>query len=83
MLAYNNYNDPNLSDTDGDGDGGLGDATTGTADHWDNQGNFTVFWNISDNSLLNNTKTISVIVTWTDRGAQKNVSMRYVVPRIN
>jgi type IV pilus assembly protein PilV len=82
-IAFDNYEDSDLQDTDGDGDGGLDDATTGSADHYENQNDWTVFWNISDNSLINNTKTVSVIVTWTHRGAQKNVSMRYVVPRIS
>ena len=82
-IAYNDYDDSNLQDTDGDGDGGLDDATTGTADHYEIQYGATVFWNISDNSLITNTKTVNVIANWTNRGVQRSVSMRYVVPKIS
>ena len=82
-IAFDNYDDSNLRDTDGDGDGGLDDATTGTADHYETQSGWTVFWNISENSLIANTKTVNVIVIWTNRGVQKSVSMRYVVPKIS
>ncbi|MBW1913263.1 MAG: prepilin-type N-terminal cleavage/methylation domain-containing protein [Deltaproteobacteria bacterium] len=82
-MAFDDYDDSNLRDTDGDGDGGLDDATIATADHNETQGDWTVLWNISDNSLINNTKTVNVIVNWTNHGAQKSVSMRYAVPRIS
>ena len=87
--AYDSYDDSDLSDSDGDGDAGLNDigfdddpATQDDADHRETQGNYTVYWNISENSVLSNTKTISLIVIWTDHGVEKNVSMRYVVPKI-
>lgn len=82
-LAFDDYSNSNLQDTDGDGDSGIDHAATGTADHNETQGNYTIFWNISDNSLINNTKTVNVIVNWTNHGVQKSVSMRYVVPRIS
>lgn len=82
-MAFDDYGDSNLRDTDGDGDGGLDDATIATADHNETQGDWTILWNISDNSLIDNTKTVNVIVNWTNHGAQKSVSMRYVVPRIS
>ena len=83
VLAYEDYNDFSLSDRDGDGDGGLEHATAATADHQATQGNYTIYWNVSANSLINNTKTVNVIVTWVDHGVTKNVSMRYIIPRIS
>lgn len=81
--AYQDYNDSNLLDTDGDGDGGLEDASGAEADYQETQGDYTIFWNISDNAVLNNTKTICVIVTWDDHDTTKQVSMQHVVPRIS
>ena len=77
-----NFNDSQLSDTDGDGDAGLEDAATTTADHQESQGRYTLFWNVSRDSLLNGTKTVNIIVTWTYHGAQKRVSLQNVIPEI-
>jgi prepilin-type N-terminal cleavage/methylation domain-containing protein len=89
-LGYDNYDDASLQDTDGDGDAGLDNtgfddvpSTAGDADHGVSEGNYNVFWNISENSLLQNTKTVNVIVTWLDHGDQKNISMQYVIPKMN
>ena len=81
--AYQDYEGSDLLDTDGDGDGGLKDASAATADYQETQGNYTIYWNISDNAVLNNTKTICVIVTWDDHGLVKQVSMQHVVPRMS
>lgn len=43
---------------------------------------YTIGWNVTDNSPLNNTKTVTVTVSWVDRGKARNVSMRRIVPRI-
>lgn len=43
---------------------------------------YSIAWNVTDDSPLNDTKIINVTVTWTDHGAQKSVSMRRIVPRI-
>ena len=43
---------------------------------------YTIGWNVTDNSPLNNTKTVIVTVNWVDRGKARNVSMRRIVPRI-
>ncbi|MBW2108170.1 MAG: prepilin-type N-terminal cleavage/methylation domain-containing protein [Deltaproteobacteria bacterium] len=75
--------DANLVDTDADGDAGLNDATAGTADFSQTQGNYTIFWNVSDGSVVSNTKTLSVIVTWSEQGQQKKVSVRGIKPRID
>ena len=80
--AYQDYEDSDLLDTDGDGDSGLEDTSAATADYQETQGNYTIYWNISDNAVLNNTKTLCVIVTWDDHGLVKRVSMQHVVPRM-
>ena len=89
------YNHSELVDTDGDGtdedvngdagddDGGnfgLGDTTLNTADHHVTRGKYTVYWNIAVDVAVNNTKTVNVIVTWTDHGIQKRVSIRNIIP---
>jgi type IV pilus assembly protein PilV len=81
-LAYEDFEDANLEDKDGDADAGLDHATAGTADYNENQSGYTIFWNVSEDSLLNDTKTIRVIVTWTDHGVAKTATMTYAVPKI-
>lgn len=82
--------DTELVDTDGDGDAGLNDATAATADssllaQTQNNLNYDIFWNISDDSLISNTKTVNVIVAWTDpmNGQNRTVSVQGTKPRIN
>jgi type IV pilus assembly protein PilV len=73
------YNDANLNDTDGDGAAGLHDATAATADYGPiTQGEYTVFWNVAANHVATNTKTITIIVTWTDRGVHRSASMQHI-----
>ena len=43
---------------------------------------YTVGWTVTDNSPVNNTKTVAVTVNWIDHGKAKSVSMRRIVPRI-
>jgi type IV pilus assembly protein PilV len=43
---------------------------------------YSIAWNVTDDSPLNDTKTISLTVTWMDHGAQKSLSMQRIVPRI-
>ena len=91
------YDDPELTDTDGDGtnqdadndgdddDGGnfgLDDDDTATADNFVTQEDYTVFWNVAENVIINDTKAVNIIVTWTELGAQKRVTIYRVVPRI-
>jgi prepilin-type N-terminal cleavage/methylation domain-containing protein len=56
------------------------DLSAGT--HTDQEENYTITWNVDENVVFNNTKTIEVKVTWMDQGVQKNVSMQRVIPRI-
>ena len=79
--------DPDLVDRDNDGgagDKGLFDATIATADRHvtDPSGLYEIFWNIADNDLAENTKTVSVIVTWGKGGKLRSVSMQRVIPLI-
>lgn len=50
--------------------------------HQVTEGRYTIVWNVDENAVFNNTKTIEVTVTWMDHGVQKSVSMQYVKPRI-
>jgi hypothetical protein len=76
-LSYDDTD--SLDDTDTDDDTGLDDNTTATADHNDPNnpvyGKYNIFWNIATDYPINNTKTIRVIVRWTDRGTSKKVSI--------
>jgi type IV pilus assembly protein PilV len=83
------WGDPLLQDADGDGAAGLDDisfdnnpGTQADADFQATEGRYTIHWNVADNAVTSNTRTITVIVTWTDHGAQKLVSMQRVLPRI-
>jgi Tfp pilus assembly protein PilV len=76
------YDDPDLADTDGDASGGLSNNTSATADHNETQGDYRIFWNVAENHILENTKTIQVIVQWGDHGQTKEMSLRGIVPEI-
>lgn len=75
------WDDPLLEDTDGDGTAGLGD-TGAQADHQNVEDGYNIHWNVAEGGVTANTKTVTVIVTWSEHGAPKEVSMRRVVPRI-
>lgn len=87
-LMFLPYNHPALTDSDGDGAGGgdlgLFDATAGTADHSESDpaGQYTIYWNIAEDDLIEHTKTVSVIITWNVAGMPKTVSMQRVIPEI-
>lgn len=83
------WNDPLLSDADGDGAAGLSDvgfdndpATQGDADHEVTRGKYSIYWNVVDNQVATDTKTINVIVTWSDYGLKGRVSMERVIARV-
>jgi len=72
------YTDSMLTDADGDGAAGLdhsgcavGGGCGDAPDHNDlnvgKNNNFDVYWNVADNELAPGTKTVNVIVTWSDR----------------
>ncbi|MBC8551151.1 MAG: prepilin-type N-terminal cleavage/methylation domain-containing protein [Candidatus Brocadiales bacterium] len=77
------YNNATLFD---DNDGGiymLADGTTGTADGSTPSldGSYNIFWNVTNNSPINNTKTIEVIVTWV-RGKPKSYTITFIKSNI-
>ena len=85
------YSHSVLSDADGDGTGqdadddgfdddggnfGL-DDTTG-ADGSDANGRYSIYWNIAIDEPVTSSKTIRVIVTWTEKGINKNIKLDFV-----
>lgn len=42
--------------------------------------NYTIYWNVAENTPLTGTKTIMVIVTSTGRGPQKSVVLQHIIP---
>ena len=83
QLMALNYNDLMLSDTDGDGTGGLNDVPPAAADASDvyigSIGiTYNIFWNIAVNSPVSNTKQIRVIVQWTQNGSARTVTLNLV-----
>ncbi len=86
MIARD-YNHVSLIDTDGNGPAGL-DCTdnTGTPSCTADAGpfaqdDFTIFWNVADNSPLNDCKTIRVIVRRSDKGAMRTVALDFIKMR--
>lgn len=75
------WTDPSLLDSDLDGAGGLDDMGA-DADFRVTQGKFSIHWNVANNVVTDNTRTVNVIVTWTDHDVQKSVSIQRVVARI-
>ena len=85
------FDHPQLEDRDGDGTDkgsgedaklGLEDVTPETADHWVSRGRYSLYWNIAPGEATKDTKTVKVIVTWTDHGIRKRISMKHIVPDI-
>lgn len=72
----------NERSTDLDGKAGLGDAGVGTSDHNRTDGRYSIFWNIASgaDAIDPNTRTLSVIVQWVDRGTNRHVVMEGVLP---
>ena len=60
----------------------LGGANTTATDHNDPNnpvdGRYNIFWNIDPDNLIDGTKTIKVIVRWTDKGAEKSCNITSV-----
>jgi hypothetical protein len=46
------------------------------------RGRYAIHWNVANNVVTANTRTVNVIVTWSDHGVQKSVSIRRVLARI-
>ncbi|MGD9032719.1 MAG: hypothetical protein PVJ69_14075 [Desulfobacteraceae bacterium] len=43
---------------------------------------YTITWNVTDDSPLSNTKTITLTVIWSNHGAQKSVAMQRIIPKM-
>ncbi len=76
------YNDPDLLDSDGDGVSGLDHDSQADADHAETHGRYQVYWNVAEDHLLEGTKTVQVIVTWDHHGTARTVTTRSVIPEI-
>jgi len=50
--------------------------------HQADEGRYTIVWNVFEDAVFNNTKTIEVKVTWMDHGVEKSVSIQHIKPRI-
>lgn len=46
------------------------------------RGQYTITWNVTDDDIINDTKTINMTVTWSNWGLQKRISVQYIIPRI-
>jgi len=42
---------------------------------------YGVAWNVAEDAVVNNTKTIAVTAAWTDRGVQRSVSMQQIMAK--
>jgi type IV pilus assembly protein PilV len=83
------WDDASLQDGDLDGAAGLANigfdnnpSTQTDADFMVTRGRYSIHWNVANNVVTANTRTVNVIVTWSDHGVQKSVSIQRVVARI-
>jgi Tfp pilus assembly protein PilV len=44
------------------------------------EGRYTISWAVTDDDMIVNTKTITVTVTWLERGAPKTINLTYIKP---
>lgn len=74
-LSSFDFNDPNITDADNDGNGGLAD-TGANADFTRtvncNGEQYTLFWNVADNYPNTDNKLIRVIVNWSEEGLTRS-----------
>lgn len=53
----------------------------GEGTHYEgSQERYAISWRVDDNIIINNTKTITMTVTWIEHGAQKTINLTYVKP---
>ena len=85
------YTHADLSDADGDGtnkdadDDGVDDDgnnfglddTTG-ADGSQENGRYTLYWNVAVDEPVTDSKTIRIIVTWKERGKDKRIALDFI-----
>jgi type IV pilus assembly protein PilV len=72
-----------FTDQTGDGNAGLTDNTTGTADYNDTTDpEYTILWNVATNWPMTNLTTIQVIALWSDHGVQKQANFQFMKVRL-
>jgi type IV pilus assembly protein PilV len=79
------YNHALLLDVDGNGTAGLNDGVDGGPGVPDGtmvQGRHTISWNVAQNEFMDDCKTVAVHIRWRDRGADRTITLRHVVPRL-
>ena len=59
------------------------DSDLSTDSHQQTIGRFTLDWVVTDNTAVDNTKTVNVIVGWNDHGTNRNVSMHQIIANID
>lgn len=73
------YDDSALNDGDADGDAGLTDTVPGADGNLTSpDGNYSIYWNVSEDSPFIGVKTINVIITTLEKGITKSVTMTYI-----
>ena len=60
---------------------GYSDADLDVGDHSNSRDLYTISWNVAQNAAFNNTKTVNVTVSWTERGSQKTLVMQGIKAR--
>jgi len=87
-LLGRSYSDPLLTDIDADGDNGLSefgfDNNDATQDDADYQRTifvkglpYTVFWNVSEDSPVQNSKRFRILVQWQERGRTRTINFTH------
>ena len=59
-----------------------GHADLNAGSHSDFQDPYTITWNVIDDDVISNTKTINMTVRWSSWGLPKRISVQYIIPRI-
>lgn len=59
------------------------DLTAGAHTDPSPPGGYTISWDVTDDTPLSDTKTITLTVIWADHGAQKSISMQRIIPKMD
>lgn len=46
------------------------------------RGIYTINWSVAEDAVYDNTKTVTLVVSWTLRGIPKSVTIQRVIPRV-
>jgi type II secretion system protein I len=52
------------------------------ADGTTTEGAYSIAWTVAEDDVVANTKSLTVTVTWTDRGKQRSVSIRNLISKV-